>query len=321
MFDFQPVTDYADGIFAIDSGYVRPHLDAIYLMVENGRAALIDTGTNRSVPAVLLALDRCGLAPDAVDFVILTHVHLDHAGGAGQLMQLMPRARLVVHPRGARHMIDPSKLMAGTIAVYGVEETERTHGTIVPVDEARVLIAYDGDAIELAGRKLVFYDTPGHARHHHCIHDVRTDSLFTGDMFGLSYRELDRDGQAFVFPATTPVQFDPLPFHQSIDRLMALRPMFAYVTHYGRITDLERLSVDLLRLVDAHAALANSLPAHLDAAAALELLSSGIEQLVRSEATSQPWGVSADHAAQLLQMDIRLNAQGLMSWLEARKIM
>jgi hydroxyacylglutathione hydrolase len=321
MFDFKPVTDYPDGIFAIDSGYVRPHLDAIYLMVEKGRAALIDSGTNRSVPAVLAALERCGLAPDAVDYVILTHVHLDHAGGAGQLMQLLPQARLVVHPRGARHMIDPEKLIAGTIAVYGVEETERTHGTIVPVEKARVLIANDEDALELNGRKLVFYDTPGHARHHNCIFDVKTGSLFTGDMFGLSYRELDRDGRNFVFPATTPVQFDPEPFHQSIDRLMALHPQYAYVTHYGRINDLERLAHDLLRLVDAHAALANSLPPGLDAASALEILVAGIEKLVRSEATLQPWGVSADHAAQLLQMDILLNAQGLMSWIDARKKM
>ena len=157
-------------------------------------------------------------------------------------MQLMGNARLVVHPRGARHMIDPAKLIAGTIAVYGEEETARTHGAILPVDESRVLIANDGDAIDLAGRKLVFYDTPGHARHHHCIHDIRTDSLFTGDMFGLSYRELDRDGRSFVFPATTPVQFDPAPFHESIRRLMDLNPKFAYVTHYGRIGDLERLS-------------------------------------------------------------------------------
>ena len=321
MFDFKPLTDYADGIFAIDSGYVRPYLDAIYLMVEKGRAALIDTGTNGSVPGILAALKAAGVTPEAVDFVILTHVHLDHAGGAGQLMQLMRNARLVVHPRGARHMIDPAKLIAGTVAVYGVEETERTHGTILPVDEARVLIANDGDAIELAGRKLVFYDTPGHARHHNCIHDVTTDSLFTGDMFGLSYRELDRDGRAFVFPATTPVQFEPQPFHHSIDRLMALRPKYAYVTHYGRITQLERLSHDLLRLVDAHAALANGLPADLDAATALETLIAGIEKLVRSEAADQPWGVSADHAVQLLQMDILLNAQGLMSWLDARKKM
>jgi len=313
-----PVTDYSDGICAIDSGYVRPRLDAIHLIIEKGRAAIIDTGTNRSVPTVLATLEQKGIARDAVDYVILTHVHLDHAGGAGQLMAALPAARLVVHPRGARHMIDPTKLIEGTIAVYGAEETERTHGTIVPVPEARVLIAKDQDAIELAGRKLVFYDTPGHARHHNCIHDVATDSLFTGDMFGLSYRELDRDGKAFVFPATTPIQFDPVAFHASVDRLMALKPRVAYMTHYGRVSDLTRLARDLLRLVDAHAALSDSIATGTPESDALPVLRAGVSELVAREAALQPWGVSVDDALALLEMDVELNAQGLYSWIASR---
>jgi glyoxylase-like metal-dependent hydrolase (beta-lactamase superfamily II) len=313
-----PVTDYSDGISAIDSGYVRPMLDAIHLVIEKGRAAIIDTGTNRSVPAVLDTLAQKGIARDAVDYVILTHVHLDHAGGAGQLMAALPTARLVVHPRGARHMIDPTKLIEGTIAVYGAEETERTHGTIVPVPEARVLIAKDLDAIELAGRKMVFYDTPGHARHHNCIHDVLTDSLFTGDMFGLSYRELDRGDKAFVFPATTPIQFDPAAFHASVDRLMALKPRVAYMTHYGRVTDLPRLAPDLLRLVDAHAALGDSIADGMLESDALPVLRAGVAELVAKEAAMQPWGVSVDQALALLEMDIELNAQGLYSWIASR---
>jgi glyoxylase-like metal-dependent hydrolase (beta-lactamase superfamily II) len=313
-----PVTEYPDGICAIDSGYVRPRLDAIHLMIEQGRAAIIDTGTNQSVPTVLDTLAQKGIARDAVDFVILTHVHLDHAGGAGQLMAALPHARLVVHPRGARHMIDPSKLIEGTIAVYGAEETARTHGTILPVPEARVLIANDGDAIDLAGRELVFYDTPGHARHHNCIHDVGTNSLFTGDMFGLSYRELDRDGRAFVFPATTPIQFDPVAFHASIDRLMTLNARAAYLTHYGRVTDLARLAVDLLRLVDAHAALGASIDTGAAEADALPVLRAGVSGLVQAEAAMQPWGVTPEEAASLMEMDIELNAQGLYSWVASR---
>jgi hydroxyacylglutathione hydrolase len=140
-------------------------------------------------------------------------------------------------------------------------------------------------------------------------------------MFGLSYRELDLDGRSFVFPATTPVQFDPEAFHHSIERLMSLAPKAAYLTHYGRITDLERLAADLLRLVDLHAAIANAVPggaAHPDCHL---LLSKQIEQLVRREAIEQPWGVSAERAVELLAMDIDLNAQGLISWLESRKKM
>jgi hydroxyacylglutathione hydrolase len=317
--ELTPVIDYASGISAIDSGYVRPYLDAIYLMQERDRAAIIDTGTNRSVPAVLAALEAKNLDVGQIDYIILTHVHLDHAGGAGQLMSLMPNARLVVHPRGARHMIDPARLIEGTIAVYGAKETERTHGTIIPVPEERVLIANDLDAIELAGRRLEFYDTPGHARHHNCIYDRATSGLFAGDMFGLSYRELDRDGRAFVFPATTPVQFDPAPFHASIERLMALEPASAFLTHYGKISDLSRISRDLLRLVDAHAALANEIPLGLAAGEAFERLRMGVSELVRCEAAAQHWRLEADEAVAFMQMDITLNAQGLVSWLQSLK--
>jgi hydroxyacylglutathione hydrolase len=313
-----PLTEYPDGICAIDSGYVRPKLDAIHLMIEKGRAAIIDTGTNHSIPTVLDTLEKKGIGRDAVDYVILTHVHLDHAGGAGQLMAALPNARLVVHPRGARHMIDPTQLIAGTIAVYGAQETERTHGNILPVPKERVLVANDGDSIDLASRTLVFYDTPGHARHHNCIFDVSSNSLFTGDMFGLSYRELDCDGRAFVFPATTPIQFDPLAFHASINRLMALSPAAAYLTHYGRVTDLPRLASDLLRLVDAHATLADAIPKGAPESVAMPILREGVAHLVASEASMQPWGVSANEALALMEMDIELNAQGLFAWISSR---
>ncbi len=319
MFSFQPVTEYPDGIFAIDTGYVRPYLDAVFVLIEKGRAAIIDAGTNHSVAEVLKTLDAQRIAPEAVDYVILTHVHLDHAGGAGQLMTKLPNARLVVHPRGARHMIDPAQLIAGTIAVYGEAKTASMHGQIVPVAKERVMIVHDGDRIDVAGRPLVFYDTPGHARHHHCVHDVNTDSIFCGDMFGLSYRELDRDGHAFVFPATTPTQFDPIAFHASIERLMTLLPKAAYVTHYGRVTDLVRLAADLLRLVDAHAAIANRVPGGAANTQAFEMMCADIEQLVRREAAEQPWGLDIEQSVALMKMDIGLNAQGLITWLQTRK--
>ncbi|MBP6765741.1 MAG: MBL fold metallo-hydrolase, partial [Rubrivivax sp.] len=107
------------GVYAVDTGFVRPHFDAAYLMVHEGRAAIIDTGPAPGVPRILGALDGLGVGLDAVDYVIPTHVHLDHAGGAGQLMQACTRATLLVHPRGQRHMVDPSALWAGATAVYG----------------------------------------------------------------------------------------------------------------------------------------------------------------------------------------------------------
>ncbi|HXD51368.1 MAG TPA: MBL fold metallo-hydrolase, partial [Burkholderiales bacterium] len=185
------VIDYEFGISAIDSGYQRPRLDAIHLIVENGRAAIVDTGVNSSVPHVLAALSAKGIAPAQVDYVVLTHIHLDHAGGAGLLLSQLPNAMLTVHPRGARHIIDPAKLIASTEAVYGADAMARTYGRIVPVPRERVIETPHGASISLNGRELAFYDTPGHARHHVCALDAKSGHLFAGDTFGLSYRELD----------------------------------------------------------------------------------------------------------------------------------
>ena len=162
------------GISVIDTGFVRERFDASYLIVESGRAAFVDTGTNASVPRLLAALRLLGLTGQSVDWVILTHVHLDHAGGAGLLMEHLPQARLVVHPRGARHMIDPSVLMQGVRAVYGDEVAARDYGELRPVPAGRVVTPEDGTVLELAGRPLRFADTPGHARHHHCLWDERS---------------------------------------------------------------------------------------------------------------------------------------------------
>jgi glyoxylase-like metal-dependent hydrolase (beta-lactamase superfamily II) len=309
------VTDFEFGISAIDSRHIRLGLDAIHLMHEKGRAAIIDTGTNHSVPYILRALEYKQIPREAVDFVILTHVHLDHAGGAGLLMRHLPNARLFVHPRGARHMLDPSRLMASTQDVYGDVAARRMYGDIVPVDEARLTTVGEGALLSLAGRELEFFDTPGHARHHVCILDRRTRHLFTGDMFGLSYRELDNEGREFVFPATTPTQFDPRAFHASIGRLLALEPRALYLTHYSKVTDVNRLATDLLRLVDRHVDVAMS-AAHLDDAderqAALE---TGVRDLVLAEGRAQGWALQAQSLAEFMALDIRFNAQGLASWL------
>ena len=309
------IIDYPHGISAIDSGYVRPQLDAIHVIVEQGRVAVVDTGTNDSVPLVLAALADKGLSPEAIDFVILTHVHLDHAGGAGLLMSKAPNARLVVHPRGARHMIDPSKLMAATRDVYGIDAATAMYGTIVPVPAERVVEATDGSTVELAGRTLTFHDTPGHARHHNCIHDGATGHLFTGDMFGLSYRELDRDGRQFVFPATTPTQFDPEAFHRSIERMTALKPEALYLTHYGKVVDVPRIAADLLRLVDAHAEVGRRCAEIDDGDARVASLRDGVRRIAFDEAARQHWGIDPERVEDVLGMDIQLNADGLASWI------
>jgi len=245
---------------------------------------------------------------------MLTHIHLDHAGGAGSLMCALPEAKLLVHPRGVRHMIDPARLWEGTAAVYGAERAFELYGHLVPVPAERIVPATDGLEFELARRRFRVFDTPGHALHHICIWDAGAQAFFTGDAFGLSYRELDVDGRAFVVPTTTPTQFDPEAMHASIDRLLAMRPQAMYLTHYGRVVDVERLGADLHRLIDTMVAVARA--ARGDGLARHVEILAGLEQVMREEAARQNWALDEEQALELLRMDLELNAQGLGIWLD-----
>lgn len=309
--------NHGHGIHSLDSGYVRPQLDAIHLIEHAGRAAFVDTGTGHSVPRMLAALARLNLRPESVDYVILTHVHLDHAGGAGLLMQHLPNARLVVHPRGAPHLIDPARLWAATVAVYGEERARADYGELVPVARERVIEAGDGFGLEWAGRPLHFIDTPGHARHHFCVHDETAAALFTGDTFGLSYRELDQNGRQFIFPTTTPTQFEPAALHASVDKLLARSPRAVYLTHYSEITDVESLGTDLHRLIDAHAQLGEQWADCADAEARERGLTEGVRRIVIEEARSA--GADPEQWQQVYCNDIPLNAQGIAAWLDFRR--
>jgi glyoxylase-like metal-dependent hydrolase (beta-lactamase superfamily II) len=311
------VIDYEFGISAIDSGYQRPRLGAIHLIVENGRAAIVDTGVNSSVPLVLDALRAKGIAPAQVDYVILTHIHLDHAGGAGLLMSQLPEAMLTVHPYGARHMIDPSKLVASALAVYGEDAMNSLYGRILPVPRERVIETPHGSSIKLSGREFTFYDTPGHARHHVCALDAKSGHVFAGDTFGLSYREFDYDGRQFIFPSSSPTQFDPEAAHRSLDLIVGLRPGEIYVTHYSQVHEIARLADDMHRLIDAHAQLARS--ERGSGAARHARLRAGVDEIAFNEAQRYGWRLTREQILEVLGGDLELNAQGLAIWLDALK--
>lgn len=304
--------DYDHGITAIDTDFVRPYLDASHLIVRNGRAAFVDTGTSHSVPNLLAMLQQKNLSPDQVDYVLVTHVHLDHAGGAGALMQALPNAQLIVHPRGARHMAQPEQLIAGSVAVYGEAAFQKLFGEIVPIEAERIIEIADGQTLSLGGSELLFIHTPGHAAHHYCIIDQEARAVFTGDTFGISYRELSSPQGRFIFVTSTPVQFDPDAMHASIDRILSFSPQAAYLTHYSRVDDLDRLAADLHHDVDSYVAIAKTASAVDNS---YQAIVDGLRDhlIGRLKAHECPLGeVELD---QFLNVDLALNAQGLAVWL------
>ena len=305
-----------DGVVAIDTEYARSLQDASHLVIESGRAAFVDTGVNDSVPLLVDALHQQGLDVGDVDYVILTHVHLDHAGGAGRLMRELPNAQCVVHRYGAPHMIDPARLIAGTEAVYGVEETRRIYGTIVPIDESRVHVPEDGEWLSLNGRELQLLNTEGHARHHHVIWDPSSKGVFTGDSFGVSYRELDTDQGEIVFPTSTPVQFDPLEAHRSVDRIMGCEPEQLYLTHYSRVRNLDRLAGQMHSGIDAYVEMAERVEYDDNRT---EKLREMLLEYYMDRLDDHGYGGDRDAVNSIMEIDVRLNAQGLEVWLERRK--
>ena len=178
----------------------------------------------------------------------------------------------------------------------------------------RILETPHGASIRLNGRELQFLDTPGHARHHVAILDTRSGHIFAGDVFGLSYREMDQDGRQFIVPTSSPVQFDPEPYHRSIDLIMQLAPEAVYVTHYSQIRDIQAKGAVLHRLVDAHAEL--GLRERHAGPERPERLREGVKRIFIDEA--RRWGSRLPDARvlEIYSKDVELNAQGLGFWLD-----
>ena len=308
------LTSFSDGITAVDTEYVRPQMDAAHVVVSGTRAAIIDTGPNTAVPLILAALEQLGIARESVDFLFLTHVHLDHAGGAGALMRALPNARCLVHPRGAPHMLDPSKLIAGTRAVYGAERYEQLYGEILPIAAARLEAVTDGARYELAGRAFECVYTPGHAMHHMAIVDHGAGSIFSGDTCGVSYREFETARGPWIMPTTTPTQFDPGQLKASIIRLMQFKPRHFYLTHYSQVGDCARLAGDMVGAVDDFARIGRE---HGPDVGRLRF---ELRRHAHESLQEHGCALGAEAIDAILGKDFELNAAGLAAWLgrEAR---
>ena len=300
------------GITAVDTQYLYPGHAAAHLIVDAGRAAIVDVGTNSAVPYVLAALAELSIPRSAVDYLLLTHVHLDHAGGAGALMRELPNAQALLHPRGAPHMLDPGRLIAGAIAVYGAERFQRLYGELVPIAPARLRVVADGERVVLGRRPLELIHTPGHAAHHYAVVDLEHDSIFSGDTFGISYRVLDTAQGNFITPSTVPTQFDPQQHIASIERMLAYHPESIYLMHFSRVTDVPRLGASLKAQITALAASAAAHAGDADPAAGIraDMLALWL-RLARSHGVTL-----GDHDIEhALGGDLTLNTQGLIAYL------
>jgi glyoxylase-like metal-dependent hydrolase (beta-lactamase superfamily II) len=295
--------------------YVRPNLDASHLIVDQGRAAFVDTGTALSVPNLLAALASHDVGVDDVDYILLTHVHLDHAGGAGALAAALPRARVLLHPRGVRHVIDPTVLVAAAQAVYGAARFREQHGDVRGIPAERVAAVADGERVKVGGRSFEFIHTPGHAMHHLCIVDRDSNVVFTGDTFGVSYREFDTAAGEFIFPTTTPSQFDPEQLHASINRILEFKPKTAYLTHYGPVREVQKLGLDLHTDIDEFVRIATGVA---DQPRRIERMAAAIFDYLSARLDDHGYSGRAQERHALLDGDIELNAAGLDAWLSRR---
>jgi len=305
-------------VHTIDCDYMdAPGVAAAYLLVDGDEAAFVETCTSRSVPRLLAALESAGLTPEQVRYVVITHIHLDHAGGAGALMAVCPHATLLAHPKAAPHAVDPTRIVAGASEVYGADRFEELYGTITPVPAARVRALDDGDEVPFGSGVLRFVHTRGHANHHFVVVAPQADAVFTGDAFGIVYPAL-QDAGLFAFPSTSPTDFDPAAAHAAVDAILATGMGRAFPTHFGEQRDLTGMATQLHELLDAHAAILEQADADgLEG----EALDAFCQARVRSAFDSKVQAAGLEHHPDLglLDLDVDLNAQGVAFALAKRR--
>jgi len=241
-----PITfEAAPGVTAIDTMMIdRPRVTSAYL-VDADQPALVETGPTNSVPAVVEGLRSLGVGPGDLAHIVVTHIHLDHAGGAGTLAPHFPRATVWVHERGAPHLADPTRLVASAERIYGPEGLASMFGTVEPVPVDRLRAVGDADRIDLGNRALTTIYSPGHASHQVCLVDSRTGALFTGDALGVFLPDV-----GVLRPATPPPEFDLELAVESVAKVRAASPSVLLFSHYGPAPDVEDLCAQAVQRLE-----------------------------------------------------------------------
>ncbi len=306
-----PAVQYLDhDIVCLDAGYISPGLACFYLVCGGDDYAVVETGTSHSVQVLNDFIAGEGIDPGRLRYVVPTHAHLDHAGGAGAIMAAYPDATLLAHPSAARHLIDPSRLVASSVEVYGERAFKHLYGEILPISAERVQVLEDGQRFQLGDRQLEARHTRGHANHHLCLWDPHSRGWFSGDMFGVCYPEFRLPGGPFVLPSTTPTQFDPEAFVASLDLLASYGPSRLYLTHFGELPWEESARQLLVQQVREYPRLAQS--AGADVAAVTGALTEYTWELLEPRVPH----ANRDRIRERISADIGLNAQGLSIWLQ-----
>ncbi|MBT8334507.1 MAG: MBL fold metallo-hydrolase [Desulfobacterales bacterium] len=310
--DTRAIREIADDIIVIDTHFHRERFCASYLLLENGKAAFVDVGSAVSIPYLLRALEELNLDTADVTHIILTHIHLDHAGGAGLLLEHCPNAHLWVHSKGLKHMINPEKLINASRSVYGEARFSRMYGRVTAIPFEKASPMEDGMIIDFEGRRLQVMDTPGHARHHFCIRDPKSNGIFVGDTMGMAYPELQEAGQPpFQIPITSPAAFDPHALEKSINRLQAMQPSYYYIAHFGPIPAHPGSVQSLISLIRQHRDIGRIMDKGLDHAAIVPQLRDLYYQAYCSQPGTKRGRAEFDH---ILEFDLDLNAQGVAVW-------
>lgn len=291
----------------LDGHYLRPQFAAAWLRVQRDEVAFVEACTARSTAGFLAALTAHGLDVAQVRWVIVTHVHLDHAGGAAALMRACPNATLLAHPRAARHLIDPSRLVAGARAVYGDARFDALYGSVDPIDASRVRALDDGAEVALGDATLRVAHTRGHANHHMVVVDPKSSSVFTGDAFGLVYPKLQRGGR-LAFPSTSPTDFDAAAARDTVAMIAGLGVERACLTHYGAVSDLDVVAAQLRRWIDRSEALQRAV---VGRAEAQPWVRAQLDAYMNESAREAGITLDDDDRA-LLDLDLELNAQGIV---------
>ena len=297
----------ADGLHRFDTHYMRPRHTACFVVVEGGRAAIVDTGVAANAEPLLAAVESLDVSRGAIEAVVVTHAHLDHAGAAGQLMQALPDARLYAHASAARHLVDPTRLEQGVRAVYGDEFFEREYGTLVPVPAERIVETPDESVIALGDRELRTLYTPGHAWHHQSVLDAASDTVLAGDAFGVGYPELTGGDGPFFVPETPPNQFDPEAMHASIQRIVELAPARVAPTHFEIVEDVPAIAAALHDMIDAYVE-------RCEAAESVEQLEEEVLALYARALEERGRAADVPLMRELYALDAHLVAQGLWHW-------